>query len=224
MRNISSDPSAPRPLTILYSHGSGWNVAVQYRVERYRFLLAQGNVQVLTYDYAGYGASPGDVNEANVMESSKAALRWLGDVLGAAPSNVTLLGRSLGGAVTAGLVEYVYGKGDSLNGAIIESSWDYFSNVVAAFFPITAFIPQAAFDDWWRSADYIKPLTACYLQFHSEGDEQVPFSAAEGLFDAAEGVPANCKVWVKGESALHDDPMPSNEQAALRAWFAALRQ
>jgi len=222
MRNINSSSSQP-PLTILYSHGSGWNVAVQYRVVRYAFLLSLGNVQVLTYDYAGYGASPGDVNEENVKKSSQAALSWLGSELGVQPSNVTLLGRSLGGAVTASLVKHVHSMGDSVHSVVVESSWDYFSNVVAAFFPMTAFIPQSAYGDWWASADDIEPLSACYLQFHSEGDEQVPQSAAEGLFDAVTGAPKSCKVWVSADEPKHDDPMPAVEKDALKMWFDSNR-
>ncbi len=222
MRNLTAN-STQQPLTILYSHGSGWNVAVQYRLQRYAFLLSLGHVQVLTYDYAGYGASPGTVNEQNVKDSSIAALDWLGTDLGVHSSNVTLLGRSLGGAVTASLVGHVHARGESVRAAVIESSWDYFSNVVSAFFPLTSFVPQAAYKDWWRSPDSIAPLTACYLQFHSEGDEQVPIKTGEALFDAATGVPAACKVWTKASEPKHDDPMPPSEQRAIRAWIAAQR-
>ena len=222
MRNVSTTATSP-PLTILYSHGSGWNIAVQYRLQRYAFLLSLGNVQVLTYDYAGYGASPGEVNEANVKASSVAALQWLHTEMGVAPSNVTLLGRSLGGAVTASLVQYVYSTGGTLHAAVVESSWDFFGDVVAAFFPMTAFIARSAYDDWWRSADDIAPLTACYFQFQSEDDEQVPLSTAEGLFAAAGNVPAGCKRWVQVAGPLHDDPMPAEEKTAMRVWFDSNR-
>ena len=43
MVNSTAPYAGAPPLTILYSHGSGWNVAVQYRILRYKFLLSQGS-------------------------------------------------------------------------------------------------------------------------------------------------------------------------------------
>jgi len=55
---MESNSSAPTPaVPILYSHGSGKNVAVRYRVERYEFLLSLG-VKLFVYDYPGYVDRP----------------------------------------------------------------------------------------------------------------------------------------------------------------------
>lgn len=50
---MTSPDSAPTPrVPVLYNHGSGKNIAVRYRVQRYAFLLTLG-VDLLTYDYPG---------------------------------------------------------------------------------------------------------------------------------------------------------------------------
>lgn len=103
----SPDCSTPTPwLTILYSHGSGWNVGVEYRKSRYEWLLSLGRVRVFVYDYPGYGKSEGSPTPESVYASSLGALRWLEaqaaaeepgrDPRGAGDRTV-LLGRSLGG-------------------------------------------------------------------------------------------------------------------------------
>lgn len=52
MSNVS-ESSDESPLNVLYYHGSGRNIAVQYRVQRYEILLSFGNVRLFVYDYPG---------------------------------------------------------------------------------------------------------------------------------------------------------------------------
>lgn len=226
MVNSTAPYAAAPPLHILYSHGSGWNVAVQYRIERYKYLLSQGNVALLTYDYPGYGASPGTVTEDNIMAGAGSALDWLSSNLSVPTSRITLQGRSLGGAVTAALVKRVHGSGAATGGVIVQSSWDFFTTVVGAVFPITTFVPNGIFDGWWPSADNIKPLSSCLFVFGSEDDASVPVSSTKALFDAAVNAPdtpSGCSKFVQVAGPDHDDPMTATEQAAMRAWFAVER-
>lgn len=65
-----SAPAGQKPLLLMYNHGSGANIASGYRIARYQYLLEQGNIVIVTYDYAGYGYSTGTATAASVMASA----------------------------------------------------------------------------------------------------------------------------------------------------------
>jgi pimeloyl-ACP methyl ester carboxylesterase len=67
-------------LNIFYAHGSGANIATQYRIARYESLLRLGRVRIFAYDYPGYGKSKGEVDAAALLSSSVTAMlafRWI---------------------------------------------------------------------------------------------------------------------------------------------------
>lgn len=72
-----SAPADQKPLLLLYNHGSGSNVAAGYRIERYKFLLEQGNIALLSYDYPGYGKSTGTASVSSVMESARNVAQFM---------------------------------------------------------------------------------------------------------------------------------------------------
>ena len=106
----ASTPSKPAVAAMLYHHGSGLNIAAEYREVRYDIFLKHG-ISVFTYDYPGYGKSSGTASEESKNLASKGALAWLMAKTGAtSPSDLLQLGRSLGGAVAILVWPQTWGK------------------------------------------------------------------------------------------------------------------
>ena len=61
------------------------------------------DASVFIFDYRGYGHSEGTPNEAGCIADGVAAQRWLAERMGKLPSEVVVMGRSLGGAVAVAM-------------------------------------------------------------------------------------------------------------------------
>ena len=91
----SSDPNAKR--AILYCHGNGENVGMNADVVAQ--LSDALDASVFIFDYRGYGHSEGTPNEAGCIADGLAAQRWLAERIGKQPSDIVVMGRSIGGAI-----------------------------------------------------------------------------------------------------------------------------
>mmetsp|Transcript_44304 Transcript_44304/g.128100 ORF Transcript_44304/g.128100 Transcript_44304/m.128100 type:complete len:282 (-) Transcript_44304:118-963(-) len=88
------------PVTILYSHANAEDLLdVQETLHR---LSVELNVNVLGYDYHGYGLSGGSCSEAGCCDAARACYEYLLEQ-GAERSNIVLMGRSLGTGPTVDL-------------------------------------------------------------------------------------------------------------------------
>ena len=86
---------------ILYCHGNGEHVA--FNAELAAHLRDALQASVFLFDYRGYGHSEGRPSEAGCIADGRAAQHWLANRMGIKPSDVVLMGRSLGGAVAVAL-------------------------------------------------------------------------------------------------------------------------
>ena len=85
-------PEAKR--AIVYCHGNGENVGMNADVVAQ--LSAALDASVFIFDYRGYGHSEGQPSEAGCIADGLAAQRWLAERIGKSPSDVVVMGRSLG--------------------------------------------------------------------------------------------------------------------------------
>jgi pimeloyl-ACP methyl ester carboxylesterase len=92
--------SRPRG-TLLYFHGNAENVS--YLAPLLRQLNEEYSLQVLAFDYRGYGKSEGTPFEKGLHRDSRAALKWLNERTKTKPSDVIFYARSLGGGVAIDL-------------------------------------------------------------------------------------------------------------------------
>lgn len=220
METASGVGLTPR-VKVLYNHGSGKNVAVRYRVERYAFLLTLG-VQLFAYDYPGYGASTGDPSEDDIYASSKAAYDVLQTRAGGDPSNTVILGRSLGGAVAVNLATQILNSTQS-SGMVLQSTFTSLAEAAGVGMPILGWWVSAIFPERFPSIDRIGEYTNCLYSAHSKEDEFVPLDLGRELYDAATNVPSSCKVFVEMPNSKHDDPMTQEEKDVLTSWINARR-
>ena len=216
----ASTPTQPAVGAMLYHHGSGLNIAAEYREVRYDIYLQHG-ISVFTYDYPGYGKSNGKPSEESVNAASKGALAWLMARTGAStPSELLQLGRSLGGAVAIRLASDLGKEDKAFKGTIIQSAFSSYADATAAFFPTTAWAARSAVGPMFNSVSYVSNAKGCLFHYHGVADEWVPISQGEALQAAATGFTASCtpKMYTD-EGVLHDAPMTDKLVTATFEWM-----
>ena len=175
-------PCAGSRLTVLFCHGNGGNVS--HRLETLRLLHGLG-LSVLVFDYSGYGRSGGKASEEATRADARAAWDWLVREQGMAPERIVLFGRSLGGAVAAGLAGELAEKGISPAGLILEST---FTSVPAMASYIYPWLPvRGLVKDRYDTLATLSGLRLPVLFGHSPDDGVVPFALGRDLYESYAG-------------------------------------
>ena len=163
--------------TILFSHGNAGNIS--HRIETLRQFHELG-LNVLMYDYRGYGQSTGKPSEAGLHRDIEAAWRWVVEERDQSPGEIVLSGRSLGGAVTAWLAARVEPAC-----VVLESTFTSVPDLGAELFPWlpVRLLSRLQLDARARIPEISAPL----LIIHSRDDEIVPWEHGRKLHAAANG-------------------------------------
>ena len=166
---------AKRPrATVLFCHGNGGNIS--HRIQKIKLLNDLG-VDILIFDYRGYGMSKGRPSEHGLYLDAEAAYAYLVTNKQVLPENIIVLGESLGGAVAVDLATK-----HRMGGIIIEGTFTSVHDMAQRYFP---FIPSFIISSRFDSLQKIKRVTSPVLLFHSIEDEIVPFEFGTQLFNAA---------------------------------------
>jgi len=167
--------SVSAPKTVLFCHGNGGNIS--HRLDTGEYLTRLG-VNVLLFDYRGYGLSDGQPTEENTYADADAAYHWLLNEKKVRPEDLCLFGRSLGGAVAVEL-----GSRAPCAGVMIEST---FTSVAAMGHHMYPFMPIKLLVRYnYDTLGMIGRLTRPILVAHSPQDELVPYEMGRALYDAA---------------------------------------
>ena len=86
-------PAKGNGLVVLYSHGNGEDIG---NLMPLLDEVSEKGIQIIAYDYPGYGLSQGKPSEAGCYEAIDAAYRYLTQDLGVEPHRIVAWGRSLG--------------------------------------------------------------------------------------------------------------------------------
>jgi len=169
-------PHEEAAASLLFCHGNAGNVS--HRTESLRQLHSLG-LNILIFDYRGYGRSDGRPSEEGTYLDALAAYEWL---QGRGPElPIILFGRSLGAAVAIDLA--ARGKGAAL---IAESGFTSVPELGQELFPIlpVKWLVRTRYDSLAKMPQVKIPV----LVIHSREDEIVPFHHGEALFEAAPGL------------------------------------
>jgi uncharacterized protein len=182
---------------VLLCHGNAGNVGD--RVMHAALLCAAG-LDVLLFDYRGFGRSSGRPSEVGTYRDAHAARSTLIARRAVDPDRVIYLGESIGGAVALALaLEHPPA------GLVLMSAFTSVRDMARRHYPL---VPQAMVPDAYPSLRRMPDLRAPLLIIHGDRDEIVPLWHAEELFEAApepkrrhiiEGVGHNDLVSVAGE-------------------------
>lgn len=169
---------APRPRgTVLYIHGNGGNIG--HRVEIIRDFHELG-LNVLIFDYRGYGASSGTPSEQGTYRDALAAWRHLTETRRIPAASIVFFGESLGGAVAAWLAER-----HAPGALVLYAAFTSVADMARALYPVLPAGLVARLDYDTRAA--LARVACPVLILHSREDEIVPYAQGERLFATAPG-------------------------------------
>ena len=162
--------------TLLWFHGNAGNIS--HRLENLRLLHDKVNINVLIFDYRGYGRSEGKVSEEGTYRDGEAALRYLRTRENVDPKRIVFFGRSLGAAVAAELATR-----EECLVLILETPFVSIREMARAALP---FIPIGSLlRTRYDVAEKIKKVKAPILVLHGDKDEVVPFEQGKRVFETA---------------------------------------
>lgn len=182
--------------TVFYFHGNAEDLGhINFILSNYRL---QG-VNVLSFDYRGYGLSEGTPTEKTCFKDANTVLDYAIANLGVDPENVVLHGRSLGSGVA---MELAVERG--AKALVLESA---FLSVYRLYLPLT-WVPG----DKFVNAKKAPKVTCPTLLIHGKEDTLVDFFHGEEL---AALIPTEQvkTLWVEG--AGHNDLM---DRASVKYW------
>jgi fermentation-respiration switch protein FrsA (DUF1100 family) len=193
-----------RHLAVLHCHGNGGNIS--HRLDVAAALLETG-VNVLLFDYRGYGRSHGRPSEEGTYRDAEAAHAWL-VARGFAPTHIIAFGESLGGAVVAELARRA-----PLAGLVLQSTFTSIPDVGAELFPFLPVRRLASIHYDTRAK--LPGIHVPVLIMHGREDSLIRFAHAERNFAAAN--PPKRLVELAGD---HNDFLEAG-RAVFRDGFAS---
>jgi len=193
-------PARDARATLVWSHGNAGNIAGRVDVA---LALAARGLDVLAYDYRGYGRSEGRPSEAGVYLDAEAAYDTVRD----RGLPVVCFGESLGGAVSIRLATT-----RPCAGVAVVSTWTTLRDVARRHYGPLATLVGDRFDSLAR----IGTLSVPVFVAHGDRDEIVPFALGERLFAAAR----EPKRFLRIPGAHHNDVFASTPFLDAIAEFA----
>ena len=174
--------------TLVWSHGNGGNIAGRADV---LLAFAARGLNVLAYDYRGYGRSAGRPHEAGVYLDGQAAYDSERR-RGVPAARIICFGESLGGAVSIYLAST-----RPCAGVALVSTFTSLRDVARHHFGPLSFLVGNQLDGLARIRDLSVPIFIA----HGDRDEVVPFAQGDRLFAAAN----QPKRFFRASGAHHND-------------------
>ncbi|MEZ6062741.1 MAG: alpha/beta hydrolase [Planctomycetaceae bacterium] len=210
----AADP-AGRPL-VLFFHGNAGNRAGR---QFWYQLLSDCGVDILAIDYHGYGESQGTPTQAALYSDADATWSYAVDTLRYKPSQILVMGVSLGSAPAVHLASARSAAGKPPAGLVTVAAFSSMVNVAASHYP---WLPvRAVLADRYPSDEKIKLVTCPLLQFHGDRDTVVDQKFGKQLFAAAPDASRSKvpKRWIELRRTGHND-LIANSGRTIQAELA----
>ncbi len=189
---------------VLYCHGNGGNLTS--RGPHYRLLLELG-VNIMAFDYRGYGQSEGEVDEDGTYHDAFAAYDWVIE-RGFTGQQIIAWGESLGGGVASRVA-----LDRKVGALILNCSFTSTPDVGAEWFPFlpVRYLASIHYDTHSRLPEIKCPVVV----MHAKDDNIIPFHHSEKNFAAAN----EPKIFVEQEGGHNDGVFaaPEKFKEGLRA-------
>ena len=199
-------------LWLLICHGNAGNLSEFDRPVHYAGLRRLG-LNLLAFDYRGYGESEGRPSEAGLYKDASGAYRYLREQLGVPANRIIVFGHSLGSAVAIDLASRVPSGGLIVEGAL--------TSAIARGQELYPYIPVR----WiaasrFASSDKISRVKVPKLFLHAGGDEVIPLAHGKRLYDAA--LPPKTFVELRGGHGDAFDVDSANYFGSIQRFLASL--
>ncbi|MFQ5635737.1 MAG: alpha/beta hydrolase [Gammaproteobacteria bacterium] len=157
---------------VLFCHGNAGNIS--HRLDSIR-IFHQLGLDVLIFDYRGYGQSDGRPSEAGTYLDVEAAWSYLIDERGYDPDRIIVFGRSMGAAIAAHLAANM-----QPGALILESAFTSAPDLAARHY---WYLPVRLLSRFsYATVDHVGAVRAPTLVVHSPGDEIVPVEHGRRIF------------------------------------------
>ena len=203
----------PAVATVLFSHGNAGNIAD--RIDRIRTWRTLG-VDVLLYDYRGFGRSTGNPDEEGTYRDGRAAYDYLVKSRDVDPARLVLMGESLGCAISIQLA-----LDRKAAGLVLEAPFASIPHMAAAIYP---FLPAKLFvRTKYDNLAKIPQLKMPVLIVQGTQDEVIPVAQGRLVFEAA----PQPKKFLSVQGAHHNDVYVVGGESYLRelaTFFESLKR
>ncbi|XP_059637801.1 uncharacterized protein LOC132279775 isoform X2 [Cornus florida] len=170
--------------TILYSHGNAADLGQMQ--ELFIELRAHLRVNIMSYDYAGYGASSGKPSEFNTYCDIEAAYNCLRSNYGIKQEDMILYGQSVGSGPTLHLASRL----QRLRGVVLHSA---ILSGIRVLYPV-------------KNIDKIRSVSCTVLVIHGTDDDIVDWSHGKRLWELSKE--KYDPLWVKGGGHCNIETFP----------------
>lgn len=160
-------------VTLLFSHGNAEDLGMIY--DWFNDLARVLRVNIMAYDYTGYGKSSGSPCEENCYADIESAFRYLLEVRKLKPEQIVLYGRSLGSGPSCYLASKTAREGRSVAGVILQSP-------LLSAYRVAFNFRFTMMGDRFPNIDYASNIRCPVLIVHGTQDEVVPFWHGQELF------------------------------------------
>jgi fermentation-respiration switch protein FrsA (DUF1100 family) len=168
-------PVANPRATVLFFHGNAGNIS--HRMESLEIFHKLG-LEILIFDYRGYGQSEGRPSERGTYLDAQAAWRFLTEQRQIPPRKILLFGRSLGAALASNLA-----RDQQPMGLILESAFTSVPDLAATLYP---FLPVRLLSRFqYDNRRNLQTISSPVLVAHSRDDEIIPYEHGRQLFAVA---------------------------------------
>ncbi|KAJ6849433.1 protein ABHD17B [Iris pallida] len=170
-------------LTVLYSHGNAADLGQLYDL----FLQLKVNLRVnlMGYDYSGYGASTGQPSEPNTYADIEAVYQCLQTEYGVSQEDLILYGQSVGSGPTLHLAARL----PRLRGVVLHSA-------ILSGLRVLCHVNTTFCFDIYKNINKIKKVKCPVLVIHGTDDDIVNWLHGNGLWKLAKD-PYE-PLWIKG--------------------------
>ncbi|CAL5432246.1 unnamed protein product [Camellia sinensis] len=170
-------------LTLLYSHGNAADLGQLY--DLFVQLKANLRVNLIGYDYSGYGASSGEPSESNTYADIDAVYECLETEYGISQEDLILYGQSVGSGPTL----YLAAKLPRLRGVVLHSA-------ILSGLRVVCHVKFTFCFDIYKNVNKIRKVKCPVLVIHGTEDEIVNWFHGNGLWKMARD-PYE-PLWIKG--------------------------
>ncbi len=162
---------------VLVCHGNSHNLSQLEEPEFYAYLRALG-VNILAFDYRGFGESGGEPSETGAYADAHAAYDLIRAKYGAQPKQIIVYGHSLGTGVAVELASSV-----ESGALILQAPYTSVPDLGAPRYP---WLPVRALAGYtFGSLDRMPRIKQPLLVMHSPADSTIPIAMGEALTKAA---------------------------------------
>ena len=176
-------------VTLLFSHGNAEDLGMIY--DWFNDLARVLRVNIMAYDYTGYGKSTGTPSEDSCYSDIEAAYKYLTEVRRIQPEQIVLYGRSLGSGPSCYLASKTATAGRSVGGVILQSP-------LLSAYRVAFNFRFTMVGDRFPNIDYAPAIRCPVFIVHGTQDEVVPFWHGEELFLALPQEWRAKPFWVEG--------------------------